>query len=145
MKHARPDYDAIQDGAAARELAELVLDMDMVTPKGLSARRLAREVLGIADHGAVAGTTQVRTNGTTRLIPIDEPVFLVRGQDAVGGDAVRAWADLAEGAGAAPDILRIARDHAAKMDAWPKKKTPDLKRNSEAGAGTVFDLARDPG
>lgn len=66
-------------------------------------------------------------DGTACIIPSDEPVFLIRGQDAVGAAAVRAWADLAEAAGAAPDILRLARDHAAKMDAWPKKKTPDVK------------------
>jgi hypothetical protein len=87
MKHARADYDVIQDGG-----------------------------LGI---------------------PADEPVFLIRGQDAVAGDAVRAWADLAEAQGAAPDILAIAREHAAKMDRWPKKKVADLPPRPE-----VDDLLR---
>jgi hypothetical protein len=125
MKHARPDYDVIQDThGKARQLAELVLSMGMVTEKGQVARDIARDILGIDNlHPAPAVIT---TNGTTRLIPADEPVFLIRGQDVVGGDAVRAWADLAEKAGAAADILTVARDHAAKMDAWPKKKRPDL-------------------
>lgn len=124
MKHAREDYDIIQDVSAAYELAELVLRMQMGTSTGQAARRLAHQVLG-----TTAGKTPVRainTNGTTRIIPADEPVFLIRGQDAVGGDAVRAWADLAEAAGAKPGILAIAREHAAEMDVWPKKKVADL-------------------
>jgi hypothetical protein len=80
MKHARDDYDVIQD------------------------------------------TTETRITG----IPMNEPVFLIRGQDAVGGDAVRAWADFAEAAGAEPGICDMAREHAKKMDAWPKKKVADL-------------------
>lgn len=60
------------------------------------------------------------------LIPADEPVFLIRGQDKVGGYAVRDWANRAESAGAAPDIVQRARHHSLLMDAWPAKKTPDL-------------------
>lgn len=126
MKHARSDYDMIQDCSAARQLAELVLSMGMATEKGQVARSLARQVLGIDDHGNAPPSTVTVTNGTVRVIPADEPVFLIRGQDKVGGDAVRAWAVLAEAAGSAPDILAIAREHAAKMDAWPKKKVADM-------------------
>lgn len=74
---------------------------------------------------------EIVTNGTIRRIPLDEPVFLIRGQDVVSGDAVRAWADLAEASGADPEIIKIARFQAEKMDAWPKKKIPDLKNNSD--------------
>ena len=130
MKHAREDYDVIQDTTAARQLAEVVLSMNFASEAGLKARSLARSVLGIDDHGRAADTAVVTTNGTTRLIPRDEPVFLIRAQDAVSGDAVRAWADLAEAAGASADICAVARDHAAKMDAWPKKKIADLKASS---------------
>lgn len=117
----------IKDTDAAYQLAELVLDMGMGTNKGLAARSLARKVLGIEDRGNVANLTLICTNGTARLIPKDEPVFLIRGQDAVGGAAVRAWIELAHAYGAAPAILDAAREHADKMDAWPKKKRPDLK------------------
>jgi hypothetical protein len=41
-------------GLAARDLAELVLHMDMVTPKGIRARELARRVLGIVPPAACA-------------------------------------------------------------------------------------------
>lgn len=60
------------------------------------------------------------------LIPDDEPVFLIRGQDVVSGDAVRHWAYLAEDVGADPKMVQMARAHAALMDQWPNKKLPDL-------------------
>jgi hypothetical protein len=118
MEHARADYDLIQDVSAAVRLAELVLSMQFVGETGKRARDIARQVLGVQRIWNDT-TVAVRTNGTTRFIPADEPVFLIRGQDAVGGDAVRAWADLAEANGAGADILGMARAHAAKMDAWP--------------------------
>ena len=135
MLHARDDYNVIQDTTAARKLADLVLSMDMATDKGLVARRLAREVLGITDAGRAPAMNPITTNGTTRLIPDDEPVFLVRGQDVNGGGTVRFWAYMALGSGADPEIVRIAREHADKMDAWPKKKVPDLPANGFVSGG----------
>ena len=126
MKHARDDYNVIQDVTAAQKLAELVLDMPMVTDKGLVAHRLAREVLGITDHGRAPAMNPITTNGTTRLLPDDEPVFLLRAQDKFAADTVRYWANLVETYGRGREIAFIAREHAAKMDAWPKKKVPDL-------------------
>jgi hypothetical protein len=61
-------------------------------------------------------------------IPADEPVFLIRGQDTVGADTVRAWADLNERAGGDLKASMLARHHAALMDAWPTKKRCDLPR-----------------
>ena len=60
------------------------------------------------------------------IIPDDEPVFLIRGQDTVGHHVVRTWAHLAEMIGADPDMIRMAREHADRMEAWPKHKVPDL-------------------
>lgn len=76
MKHARSDYDRIQDPAG--------------------------------------------------IIPDDEPVFLLRGQDAMAAKHVRDWAEHVELRGGSPEIVRMAREHADKMEAWPKKKLPDL-------------------
>ena len=73
-----------------------------------------------------ARTDYDRIQDPSGLIPADEPVFLIRGQDVSGGDAVRAWAALAYAQGASDDICTIAREHAAKMDAWPKKKVADF-------------------
>lgn len=59
----------------------------------------------------------------------DEPVFVIRAQDIVSGDAVRAWADLAEKAGARRDIVESARRHAQRMDDYRPKKVPDMPDN----------------
>lgn len=68
MKHARPDYDRIQD------------------PDG--------------------------------LIPEDEPVFLIRGQDIAGPIAVEAWAAAAERLGADPEIVARAFQQSCAMREW---------------------------
>lgn len=65
MKHARPDYDRIQDPAS--------------------------------------------------LIPEDEPVFLIRGQDRAGAATVRAWAAHARLLGASDKIVR-RRTYERHMD-----------------------------
>lgn len=124
MTKLAPDSTRIHDVAAAHDLAELVMSMNLTSDMSLKARELARRVLGVGtqfDHGA----TPIVTNGTLRLVPREEPVFLIRGQDAVGAAAVRAWISLAEQVGAAPEILEKARAQAELMDAWPRKKTPD--------------------
>lgn len=80
MKHARSDYDRIQD------------------PQG--------------------------------KIPEDEPVFLIRGQDAVGAVTVHQWAANAEKAGASPEIVEAAREQARRMASWPKKKLPNMPKGA---------------
>jgi len=79
MKHARPDYDRIQD------------------PLG--------------------------------KIPEDEPVFLLRAQDAVAPGLVEAWAIAAHAAGAQDDIVQHAYEHAQLMRKWQAEhgsKIPDM-------------------
>lgn len=79
MKHARPDYDRIQD------------------PEG--------------------------------KIPMAEPVFLIRGQDKAGPQAVQVWATLAEAFGADRNIAATARRQAKQMQRWQLDKgakVPDL-------------------
>lgn len=63
------------------------------------------------------------------LIPYDEPVFLIRGQDAAGPDTVMMWADLVEDMGGDREIVQRAREWATEMRIWQKrhaKKTPDM-------------------
>lgn len=78
MKHARADYDRIQDPAG--------------------------------------------------LIPEDEPVFLIRGQDSIGAAVVLMWSYLAQQAGASHDICERARQHAIAMLHWEPKKIPDMPK-----------------
>lgn len=58
-------------------------------------------------------------------IPEDEPVFLLRAQDALACKAVEYYAFLCSNA-QAPEVAAKARAHADRMAAWPKKKVPDL-------------------
>jgi hypothetical protein len=62
-------------------------------------------------------------------IPKDEPVFLLRAQDATAASVVRYWAALNL---ARPDVdhkaVELATQHAAEMDKWPKKKTADVPK-----------------
>ncbi len=66
-----------------------------------------------------------RIQDPQRLIATDEPVFLIRAQDAVSGDAVRAWADLHDKNGGDPRLSNAARAHAQLMDAWQPKQSAD--------------------
>ena len=64
------------------------------------------------------------------LIPDDEPVFLLRGQDKCAADTVRWWAAQAELINASAEIVEIARGQACLMDLWCYNhrggKVPDL-------------------
>ena len=64
------------------------------------------------------------------VIPADEPVFLLRGQDIYAAKVIRVWASLvAQGDGdprAVEAAIRIADD----MDSWPVHKEPDLPEGS---------------
>jgi hypothetical protein len=66
-----------------------------------------------------------RIQDPTGKIATDEPVFLLRAQDSLAAETVRHWARLAELSGQR-ELAAMAREHADKMSAWPKHKTPDL-------------------
>jgi hypothetical protein len=58
-------------------------------------------------------------------IPVDEPVFLLRGQDRFAATFVRLYGALMESIGNI-EMARRCRQHVELMEAWPVKKTPDL-------------------
>lgn len=65
------------------------------------------------------------------LIPEDEPVFLIRGQDISAPYAVRAWASYAKLYGAEQEIVDAAAAQARNMEIWQQKhvrKIPDMPR-----------------
>ena len=128
MTQADPGDDALQNTAMARQLASLVLSAQLGagTASGQAAHRLAMEVLGLDDEGRGLNRQFIVAEGTTRSVALDEPVFPILGRDVVGGDAVRAWIELARKAGAAEDIIHSASLCAARMDAWQPKKVPDM-------------------
>ena len=58
----------------------------------------------------------------------DEPLFVLRGNDALAPEAVRHWADMAADAGTPPDKVSGARVVADQMQAWAEtrgSKIPD--------------------
>lgn len=79
MKHARSDYDPIQD------------------PRG--------------------------------LIPADEPVMLIRGQDQAAIPAMRAWVEAHLQAGGGRDLAELIVDHMGRVATWQDehvRKVADL-------------------
>ena len=63
------------------------------------------------------------------LIPEDEPVFLLRGQDKLAPDLLRQWALQLFHKGGDPKMAGIVRDWADTMEEWQANNTcklPDL-------------------
>lgn len=76
------------------------------------------------------------------LIPEDEPVVLLRGQDSLAVRALEYYAELCED-NQAPDIAAKVKEHVALMKQWPKKKIPDLPTDDkELATDAVNPLAR---
>lgn len=72
------------------------------------------------------------------LIPDDEPVFLIRGQDRAAVSAAQAWCKAAADLGAEPAIIRLVEAHIQRVRDWQQQrvsKVPDLPDISERGRG----------
>lgn len=67
-----------------------------------------------------------RIQDSQGVIPKDEPVFLIRGQDAAAADTVEFWAQRNDAIGGDPELSKLARQHAELMRKWPAKKKADL-------------------
>lgn len=68
-----------------------------------------------------------RIQDPANLIPEDEPVFLLRGQDRTAGQIVRLWAAAQKHFPQYdPKAVALAEQWANTMDAWPVKKTADV-------------------
>jgi hypothetical protein len=69
-----------------------------------------------------------RIQDPSNIIPSDEPVFLIRGQDRAAAATVRYWATANDQLGGDPELSKLARAQARLMEDWPKKKLADLER-----------------
>jgi hypothetical protein len=72
---------------------------------------------------------QDRIIDTHDLIPSEEPVFLLRGQDKLAPLLVEQWALEAQKQGASQNIVNAAMEQAQKMVLWQKEhgsKIPDM-------------------
>lgn len=67
-----------------------------------------------------------RFQDPARLIPEDEPVFILRGQDKYAARTVNFYADLVEENKGSVDVVNATRELANWMRDWPKHKEPDL-------------------
>jgi hypothetical protein len=61
-----------------------------------------------------------------KIIPRDEPVFLLRGQDKASADTVRFWARRNLELGGDIKISVLAEEQAFRMEHWHIKKVADL-------------------
>ena len=66
-----------------------------------------------------------RIQDSANLIPEDEPVVLLRGQDKLAIDALNFYVALCD-KHQAPEVAAKIRAHVGLMKAWPKKKIPDV-------------------
>ena len=64
-------------------------------------------------------------NGNWDKIPDDEPIFILRAQDATAGRMVEAWAQHARGLGVNKQKCDDASALVYQMMAWPNRKLPD--------------------
>jgi len=67
-----------------------------------------------------------RVQDKANLIPDDEPVFLLRGQDALAIGAVKTYLEACKANGT--NNVEKVEEHLQKMMDWPKKKMPDVPK-----------------
>ncbi len=148
MKHARNDYNRIQDpltpgtplNTILTELTGPAPVLYFSTSEG-QERKLCvfcRAEVAVAKADEVqepmphTGQCVVRAAedllaSKGNPIPADEPVFLLRGQDRLAAGVVWAWAtDCCAALGPDSDIVRAADRQGRAMQAWPVKKQADL-------------------
>lgn len=105
MLHARSDYDSIQPWPVKRA--------HIARQDG----RVVRVPIDDPDL-RIDAEVQIETGRVQPVIPDDEPVALIRGQDPIGWRAVLAYCDIAEAEGVQPDLIDTLRRHAEKMREW---------------------------
>lgn len=94
MLHLRSDYDTIQPWP--------------------TKRKHIFKVNGETHFDFYSGQTAV----IEPIIPDDEPVFLLRGQDSHAGATIRYWAERQQADGADDDLIEEILAWAQRMDQW---------------------------
>lgn len=79
-----------------------------------------------------ARTDYDRIQDPAGIIPEDEPVFLIRGQDAIGPSILRDYAERAACRKVDPVLIDAVLAHAERMDDWQKThvKIPDMPEDA---------------
>lgn len=115
MRHARSDYDAIQPWPTKRaHNGKVVEDEQFGTKLYLGLTDDALEQLG-------------GEAGVEPIIPDDEPVFLIRGQDLAAIPAAEAWCVAALELGTDLEVIDCVRRHIEVVREWQQThaKVPD--------------------
>lgn len=76
-----------------------------------------------------------RIQDPEKLIPANEPVFLLRGQDKFAPELLLRWAAKLRLDGGQPEMAEMIENHAQKMIEWQKNKKmkrPDLHPMDDA-------------
>jgi len=87
-----------------------------------------------------------RIQDSAGLIPADEPVFLLRGQDILAPDLLRLWATRLLSHGGDPQMASIVSSHADAMEVWQrdhKKKLPDLPSEEEKDYRKLYEKQKE--
>jgi hypothetical protein len=71
-----------------------------------------------------------RIQDPAKIIPEDEPVFLIRAQDKYASRILRVYANLLMQDGE-HKAAELVNQHADRMDRWPKKVMSDVVSRSE--------------
>lgn len=119
MLHARKDYTATIQQCDRKALCEIIEHLIQALADKTDA---PTDILELIRQRVAAATRET--------IPADEPVFLIRAQDQVGSDAVRAWAHLHRVNGGSDTAYTLAMAHADLMERWPKKKPADVPQEA---------------
>jgi hypothetical protein len=75
-------------------------------------------------------------------IPVDEPVFLLRGQDELASRTVKFYAGMMMQAGADVDAIQAVTRQAQAMHLWPHRKMPDVPQTLAPDEATGEALER---
>ena len=69
-----------------------------------------------------------RIQDPANIIPENEPVFILRGQDKHAAQTLRYYAYQVFADDGDLDIVRAVLDGVKLVEAWPKKKSPDMPK-----------------
>lgn len=134
MKHARPDYNRIQD---LQHVFDMIEKRRQEMKRGVTQAASDKDdILVERFRGGLQTLHEMKEQLCQRFgldpdenfepIPHEEPVFLLRGQDAAAWRTVMLWISVADKLGAKPDILASAAQQVAAMLNWNQKQTPDM-------------------
>lgn len=128
MIHGRTDYNLIQDVSPAKRLAMYILNLEP------SAEQSQEELdeLGLMKDTASQFLASLPPHPPKAQLSIaeDEPVFLLRAQDATASHIVRQWASTAHAMGSPDTIVAAALGVAQAMEDWQVRQVPDMPKEA---------------